>query len=349
MQYVLENHKLLQHLPLVSEWLKCGTSMPITVEISPSSRCNHRCLMCGYDHLGHSRGEMPGDTLVRVSRELAESGVKGLVFAGDGEPFLNSSLIEAMTQARESGADVAASSNGVLIREDQMSTLVDHLTWFRFSVNGAGDSYAGVHGCHRNQYEMVLANIETMVNVKSRSKSLMTIGVQMVLLPENIKDAMELAKTVKEIGVDYFVMKPFYFNRNNSYGHDFSLQYNEYLDFYREIEMLSTKEFYCKMRLETSENKMRNYSKCLGWPFILYVRTDGELMPCLAYQGDEMLSLGSLVSHSFSDLWTRANKKRICEKMEKIDVQACQPNCRHHNINQFLWEISREIPHKNFI
>jgi len=349
MLYPLENHKLLQHLPLVLDWLKDKPIKPITVEISPSSNCNHRCLMCGYDYLGHTRGVMPGDSLVRISHELAEYGVKGIVFAGDGEPFLNPALLDAIIVAKKSGADVAISSNGILLFQKHLSTIVENLTWFRFSVNGVGDSYAKVHNCKKDQYKIALNKIQALVGEKRKQDSSLTIGVQMVLLPENIDDALILAKTVKDIGVDYFVMKPFYFNKNNQYGHNFSLDYNNYLDYFDEIERLSTNDFYCKMRLETLENKDRNYHKCLGWPFILYVRSDGELMPCLAHQGNESLSLGSLLKKSFFDLWTGDRKKQIIEIMEGINVQNCQPNCRHHNINQFLWEISQNIPHKNFI
>jgi len=171
----------------------------------------------------------------------------------------------------------------------------------------------------------------------------------MVLLPENIDDAMSLAEIVKDIGVDYFVMKPFYFNSSNKYGQDFFLKYDDYLEYFKEIESLSTNNFHCKMRLETLEKKERMYRKCLGWPFMLYVRSDGELMPCLAHQGDESLTLGSLFKESFIDLWTGVNKNKITKIIEDINVQKCQPNCRHHRINQFLWDVSQNIPHKNFI
>lgn len=349
MTYQLENHKLLNHLDRVNDWLCSQKVIPVTAEISPSSRCNHRCLMCGYDYLKHARGVMPEDLLIKCASDLSENGVRGLVFAGDGEPFLNKALLKAMQAARKWNADIAVSTNGALLQSTDVPFLVDNLSWIRFSVNGIGKSYAKVHKCKESDFDCVLKNIERMVQTKNQMKSGITIGVQMVLLPDNIDDADRLSGVMKDLGVDYFVMKPFYHKQENEYGHSFSMNYYDYKAYLNKIAEKKTQGFYCAMRWDTLDNLTRKYDVCMGWPFFVYVRTDGELYPCIARQGEDDISLGNLGVQSFLDIWNGESAEGVARSMSLINVAECQPNCRHHSMNNFLWDLTRATPHVNFV
>ncbi len=351
MNLKLEHHKINYHLDRVHKWLDSEDYViPVTAEISPSSKCNHRCLMCGYEYIGHNRGVMEEEMLMKICFELSSSGVRGIVFAGDGEPFVNSYLVPAIKLSKSLGTDVAVSTNGSLIQEEDISELVDTLTWIRFSINGTNsEEYSYIHKCDKKKFDLVLKRLTCFVNEKQCRKSDITIGVQMVLLPENINNIIDFTKKIKKIGVDYLVFKPFYHHSSNSYGQENVLDYYEYEEILERAESLSTDSFMCKIRWHTLDNSQRTYQTCLGSPFFVYVRTDGALYPCLARHNEESLNLGNLGKCKFLDLWNSSSKKNIFSAIKEIDVHQCQPNCRHHAINNFLWDLLHPGSHKNFI
>lgn len=346
----LERHKLHYHVDRLAAWSRGEKIVPVTLEISPSSVCNHRCLMCGYEYLGHQLGVMDESLLLRVAAEVVQAGVRGVVFAGDGEPFCNRSLPRAIDLLHYAGVDVALSTNGALLSDARIPQLADQLTWIRFSVNGTtAESYGRVHRCAPENYEQVLRKIERLVKEKQRRQGAVTVGVQLVLLPENIHGVEEFAKRIKGIGADYLVFKPFYFNGNNQYGGDFSLDYRAHAEALTAAEALSSTTFHCRMRWETLSNSARTYRQCLGWPFFYYLRTDGEVFPCLARQHEDVLSLGNLNDVSFDEICRGDRCNSVSETIAGIDVATCQPNCRHHSMNTFLWDIRHPDPHKDFV
>jgi len=52
-KYRIDSHKLIYHIPRVSDWLNDKVVYPIYMEISPVGSCNHRCIFCAYDYIGH--------------------------------------------------------------------------------------------------------------------------------------------------------------------------------------------------------------------------------------------------------------------------------------------------------
>lgn len=66
---------------------------------SPVANCNHRCLFCHYNYLGH-KGKFPKGRMLTLVDELAKAGTRSLVFAGIGEPTLNSETIAAIETAK---------------------------------------------------------------------------------------------------------------------------------------------------------------------------------------------------------------------------------------------------------
>ena len=72
---------------------------PIYVEISPTGICNHKCLFCHYNYLGHE-GKFKKGKMLKLIRELASMGVKSIVFAGNGEPTLHVDTIDSIKLAK---------------------------------------------------------------------------------------------------------------------------------------------------------------------------------------------------------------------------------------------------------
>ena len=349
---VLDGHKLMYHPDRVADFVANRDVAPIYVEISPAAHCNHRCLFCHYNYLGH-QGKFPKGRMATLIDELSQNSVRSLVFAGVGEPMIHPETVPMIAYAKDRGIDTAMSTNGVLIKPEHCDILVQNLSWIRFSCNaGTPESYARIHQTKADDFEKVLSNIRMIVDAKRRLQSNITIGVQCIVLPENKDEVLAHAQAMKEIGVDYCVLKHFYTHQENLYSPDMSFIDDAFLQGLSQgAQALKSDTFTCIARSYETIMQERVYDKCYGLPFIVYIREDGEVYTCFSYQHDTKTSLGNILQQSFTQVWESKQKQAAFDYINTcIDKQHCQPNCRHHQINNYLWEIKhRSILHHNFI
>ena len=167
-KYNLDTHKLQYHYNEICEFFSNGKlKAPIYVEISPAGVCNHHCVFCNFNYLGH-KGRFDDNKMLELIKELKEIGVKSIVFAGIGEPLLHKDTIKAITLASKLGIDVGLSTNGALIKDIDLKYLAKHLKWIRFSFNGATPKeYAKIHKTNLQEYDKIKKNIKKLVDVKN--------------------------------------------------------------------------------------------------------------------------------------------------------------------------------------
>ncbi len=350
-RYSLDGHKLIHHPDRVADFLAGREIQPLYAEISPTAKCNHRCLFCNFNYLGHS-GTFPHGRMPDLARELAGAGVKAIVFAGAGEPTLHPDTFPAVEAAKAAGADVAMSTNGALLTPDMIEAMARTLTWVRFSISGGTpESHTRVHGGRSDDLDRALANISMLRERRERQGGAVTIGSQCVLIPENHRDVETLARTLKAHGADYFVIKHFYPHDANAYAPDMSFRTPEYIQCLDEMAAELTGDgFSCIVRDSGKLDRTRPYTICHGLPFILYVREDGTLYTCFSHQEDPRTALGDVAARPFDEVWASARKREVMDHIARnIDKNTCQANCRHHQINLWLHELSTPPAHVNFI
>ncbi len=291
--------------------------------------------------------------MLSLVEELAEAGFKSVVFAGSGEPTIHRDTIPAIKRAKKSGLDVAMSTNGALLNDEAIDTIVQNLTWIRFSFSGGNpENYAKIHRTNESDYELVLSNIKKMRALKEQTGGQLTIGAQFILLPENKDFVISQAKILKDCGVDYFVVKHFYESEMNEFSVNTAFRSPEYMELLKKAAAeLSDKDFSFIVRGESNLNRNRHYTSCYGLPLIVYFKEDGDVYTCFSYQHDKNTSLGSILNQSFKELWASEGKRRAVEYINRIiDKNKCQANCRHHQINSYLWNLKHNMPeHINFI
>ena len=104
------------------------------------------------------------------------------------------------------------------------------LTYLRFNISAAEvDRYAAIMGCKQEHYYKVINTIKKSVAIKKANNLNVTLGLQMVLLPEFSDQIIPLAELGKELGVDYLVIKHCSDDEKGSLGVDYS-KYNDMID-----------------------------------------------------------------------------------------------------------------------
>ena len=348
----IDSHKLIFHPERVADWRAGKNVYPLTIEISPSGACNHRCSFCAFDYLGYKPSFPEREQMVKNLAQMAEKGVKAIVVAGEGEPLLNKNTPEWVRHIKEFGMDPSMVSNGVLFTEKIAEECLPFLSWVRFSVNaGTDETHYRIHKGRADDFSVILANLQNAVAVKKRNKYAATLGVQMLLLPENQSEVVLMGRRLKEIGVDYFTVKP-YSQHPKSINHAGALvDYQRFLKLEEELNELTDERFQVYFRADAMQrlHKRRCYERCLGLPFWAYLDSQANLWACIAYVGDPLFCYGNLHEQSFAEVWEGSKRADLMKYIEGMDVSSCRELCRLDQINTYLDQLVHPHPHVNFI
>jgi len=348
----IDSHKLIYHPGRVAEWLHQGDVYPLTVEISPSGACNYRCVFCAFDYLNYEPELLDKVLMIRMLGEMHENGVKSIVVCGEGEPLLNKNTPDIVNYAKKIGLDMGMSTNGILFTPEIADYCLGSLTWIRVSLNaGSDDNHQKIHKSKAGDFEKILTNIKHAAEIKKRNDFKTTIGVQLLLIPDNFNEVYSLASQLKEVGVDYFTIKPFSKHPLSNSHIDDEFNYKDYLAMENKLNQLRTEKFNVIFRSASMKklNQNRNYQRCWGLPFWAYVDAKANIWGCIAYIGNEQFCYGNLKENSFKEIWQGPKRRAAMEYVANMKLDGCRELCRLDEINSYLEELKNPTGHINFI
>ena len=328
-------------------WEKAKTTYPIYWEITTSAACSHRCTFCSVDAIGYPAILIDADILNRRMAEAARLGVKSVMFAGTGEPLLHKGINSIVRAAHDFGLDSAFTTNAVLLNK---LTTMELCSWVKVSLNaGTKESYAQIHKTDEKDWDTVWRNIKDA----AKRKGSCALGVQCVVLPENYRDMLSLARLSMGAGADYFVMKPYS-------QATFSIVQRE-VDYKPMQEYLKgvvnafsdVKGFEVILRTNAITNEItgkHNFDKCRATPFTwCYSMANGDVFTCSAHLLDQKFCIGNLNKQSFQEIWEGEKRRENWEMMKEFDIHNCRLSCRMAQTNTYLEQLDRGIPHQSFV
>ncbi len=348
----IDSHKLMYHVKRVADWLDNKLIYPIYIEISPSGSCNHRCSFCSMDFMGYKKNFLQTIILKKRITELSNLGIKSIMFAGEGEPLIHRDLPEIIVHTKNTGIDVAVTTNGVLLRPEIIKKIINSVEWIKISINaGTAETYSKVHGTKKSDFNKVLSNIEYAVKLRDDNKSRCKIGMQILLIHANYNEVQLLAQKAKAIGVDYLVVKPYTHHSKNS--HKFNIKYQDFDFVAQDIKNYNTKKFHIIFRekaMKKWDKHKREYSKCRALPFWSYIDSQGNVWGCFAHLLEERFRYGSILDQSFEEIWKSKKRLDSLKWVESsMDIKTCKINCRMDEVNIYLDKLKNLPEHVNFI
>jgi len=360
--YSIDGHKLSFHPERVSRWHKAENNWnklkktyPIYLEIAPVGSCNHRCTFCSVDYVGYKNIRQNENLLSSRIREVSKLGVKSIMFAGEGEPTLWKPLANILDTCTEEGIDTALTTNAVAFTKNTTENYVKNCKWIKVSINaGTSDCYAKIHQTKKEDFNKVIDNLSLAVKIKKEKNYQCTIGSQILLLPENKDTVIQLAKTVKEIGVDYLVVKPYTQSLYGISRRYESIEYDNMMYLADELKLYESNNFSIIFRENTMkklEESQQPYKKCYSTPFFWsYIMADGSVYGCGAYLENEKFYYGNINEQSFQEIWEGEKRKRSFAYIQNdLDIADCRKNCRMDEVNRYLWSLKNPSSHTNFI
>lgn len=350
-QIRMDSHKLIYHPETVAKWMAGEEIYPIEIEMAPSGACNHRCTFCAVDYLGYKPNFLDKDIVLRDVRYAHQHGLKSVIYAGEGEPLLNRQLPEMALGMKAAGVDVAMSSNGVLFTKELAGECLEAFTWIRFSVASLEEkSYYSIQRAPKGDLDKVKKNLADAVEVKNSKGLHTTLGVQCLLLQDNMKQLPRMAVELRRMGVDYFTIKPFSQHLHSS--NQYQIDYEQMLGIEAELKQYETPDFSIYFRANAMKrvHHEKSYSKCLGLPFMTYIDAKGNVWSCVAHIGSNEFCYGNINEKSFAEIWEGKRRREVMKRLWSLDInKACREACRLDVINQYLHELKHPGEHVNFI
>ncbi len=340
--------KLLYH-PERLERLKEGREQfPLHLTLSLGNYCNHRCLWCtAFEYQKNKAKQIDKNTLLHFLKTASKRGTKALGYVGNGEPTAYKDFGSLTHEVAELGIQQGIFTNGYLI-DRYKEQLINHFTYIRISLDaGSAEMHSQMHDVP-DQFNKIIENIADLV--KTKQTELPTVGIQYATHHKNLGDLRKSAHLAKELGVEYFSIKPV-FNRG-SVGERIeknALNYDDLsplvFELKKELESSNFKIFFRphQIKSEAANKNILNYDKCVAGTFNLNVYEDGSLVYC----GPHRVSVGN-IGDDFDLI-----ERRIIDLSEKLDLSSCPAGCRYHALNHlvdsFLKPERAAAYHINFI
>jgi radical SAM protein with 4Fe4S-binding SPASM domain len=357
----IDSHKLWWHLDRLDDWFNGEVVVPIYIEISPTSRCNHNCIFCGVDFARENPQDLDAEVACGRLEEMGELGVRSVMFAGEGEPLLHSHVYDLAASAYANGIDASITTNGS-ISPGRWRFLLPLLTWLRFSVDaGTANVYAKIHGCKPDRFVDLLHGIDCALQIKQEIGLNTTIGLQFVLMEENVSDleAFFRAFTCGEahqagdvLLPDYLTIKPYSYN---PFSHHVLPKpcviedVERFLELCEKYRHTGTEIYFREDAMRVYEAQEHNFQHCHALPFTGIIASDGNFYACPVWT-DERFLCGNIYKESMEDIFYGKRRREVIEfGASELDVSTCRVNCRMARTNEFLRKWDHEPQHVNFI
>jgi len=349
-QLDIDDHKLQYHPERVAEWKEKGDCFPIYIEVGLTNACNHGCVFCALDFVNFGKDFINKNVMIENLEDMANHGLKSIMFAGEGEPLLHKDVGLFTQKAKQYGLDISITTNGVPFTKQKREQCLPNLTWIRFSVDsGSSENYAQIHRTSPKDFQKVINNIKESVDFKRKNNLQTTIGVQFLMIPKSMNQGTKLAKILKNIGVDNLQIKPY--SHHPLSNNNFIVNSKDYNNLKREIMKYDSDDFNIFFREATIQRIEQgiNYSKCYGLPFFTLIDAKGNVLPCNMFYNNEKFTYGNLYKNSFSEIWTGDKRQQVIKKINKQGTKTCRHGCRLDVNNRYLSRNKNPEPHDNFI
>lgn len=349
----LDASKIAFHSERVDAWQRGERVAPITIDMALTQKCSYSCTFCYAGLQQNPSAPVPWeayenflDDCVTIGHKPGE-GVRAISLVSDGESTENPYIYKFIAKANENGIDIALGTNGLKIDKEEMPGLVDALTYLRINFDaGEPEAYSEIMGTAAKNYHKVIENVKELVRLKQERNSDVTIGLQMVLMPEYADQVIPLALLGRDLGVDYTVIKHCSDDEKGSLGVDYGWYTGEQATKLLETaEALSTEDYSVQVKWsKIKTGRDRSYSKCFGTPLHLQFSGSGIVAPCGSFFHNDYkdFHIGDLKTQRFKDIWESDAYWKITGHLKSDEFNPqymCETLCLQDKTNEILYDI----------
>tara|TARA_B000000475_G_C16004017_1_gene450095 strand:+ start:2131 stop:3303 length:1173 start_codon:yes stop_codon:yes gene_type:complete len=307
---ILDSHKLSYHYDRVIAWENGEKVAPVSVDMALTRACGAMCSFCyAMVQEPQERSSIKVKQALDLLDDFAEVGVKGVSLISDGESTLSKSYVPFIQHASNIGIDVGNATNGWEWEPDKIDQVLPHLTWVRFTcAAGTPEGYSKImfkSEKHTEVFDRAMRHIKYAVELKKKLNLKVTLGIQMVLMPEFKDEIIPFAKLALDLGVDYGVIKHCSDDEFGTLGVDYS-KYEDMYKLLEKAESLSDENTKIIIKWDKIKNKgVPSYKRFYGPQFLLQISGSGLVAPSGMFFNARYskFHIGNFVDERFKDIF----------------------------------------------
>jgi len=337
-----------------TKWEK-GASGPLIVELDTTEACDMACPGCVSEEMMVAGNKLTSTRLMALGEELKDIGVKGVVLIGGGEPLAHPAIGKFMDYLGGNDISIGITTNGSFIH-NYIETIAKYSSWTRVSMDAATDEIFGklrpTKG-GRSKFNKIVDNIRSLAKVKKGKLGfsfLIRTEIEGPKVVSNIHEIYDAAVLARDIGCDYFEVKPSYNYRGNAVHSLVQHKPEKMEEAKKEIARLSelvtdsfsiVKAITLDASLEGAQiEQTKKYTSCPATELRTLITPSGVYV-CPYWRGKEQFSVGDIMDNSFQDIWNSQKRNKI-QKWLDPSVH-CPFNCLRHDTNLEVFKIVQEI------
>ena len=332
--------------------VKCNSSLPITLRIDLTEKCNFNCPFClyqseasvihkniNYKYPSHSQVSTQ-EELSKVIKLFVKKGIKSVILTGGGEPFMSNNFYAILDVLYKRKVEVGIITNGSKIDDYFIKNYVNnkYLKWIRVSLDSStSKTWIAMHNPRDNtSFQDTISNIKLLADIKNRN---FLVGINFLITPVNYHEILDAYKLVSGLGVDNIRYTPV-FTKN---GSQIYFKIKETID-----ELLREVAGKTKPLVKINFSRFEfintpNHTKfCWFSNFSINLGVDLNLYPCCLKK--YVKGMGTMISaDNFNN-----DIQGYFAKMDKFRADTCK-DCMYHEFNDFAENASMQSHLDNFI
>ena len=309
-ELILDSHKLSYHMDRVMAWEAGERIAPVSVDMSLTRACGAMCSFCyAMMQESQSRSSIKTAHALNLLDDFAEIGIRSVSLVSDGESTLSQAYVPFIQHASKLGIDVGNATNAWEWGPEKIEQVLPHLTWVRFTVAaGRPEAYASIMykgEQHTQVFDRAIEHIRYAVELKKKKKLGVTLGIQMVLMPQFKDEIIPFAKLGLDLGVDYAVIKHCSDDEQHTLGIDYS-QYESLHNLLIQAESMSNEQTKVIVKWDKiKDGDKPSYKRFYGPQFLLQISGSGLVAPSGMFFNARYskLHIGNFTEERFIDIW----------------------------------------------
>lgn len=335
-----------------TDWKDSGTTKgPLVVELDTTEVCNLACPGCISEDLVSNRTSFSNERLLELGKEFYEIGVKAVILIGGGEPLAHPKAGELIDYLGRHDVHIGITTNGYFI-DRYMEPIAEYSKWTRVSMDaGTAETFdrlrPGKDG--KSKFDAIIDNMRKLAERKKGN-----LGYSYLIRTEadgfgitsNIHEIYAAAKLARDIGCDYFEVKPSY-SYTGGQNHALVKHSAERMQEAREeIERLPELErpgfrIIKAINLEDSLNCVnqkqdKSYHKCIVSDFRTLVTPSGVYI-CPYWRGKDKFRIGNAHTQSIAEIWNSEQRREVMKYCDPSTI--CDFHCLRDESNITLFEM----------